>query len=247
MQRARLALIALVCTGLSVAGQAPALQFEAASVKPSPPSSASFGLVQFGSTQVVGRNVTVDVLLLQAYGLRTEELLGAPDWVYQDKFDIVATARPGASRQDKQAMLRHLVEERFALRLHREVREMPVYVLSRLRTNGDLGPGLGPSTCPSGETCQGQSTTGMVRYRGAPWSAIVDRIAGALDRRLVDRTGLSGAFDVELTYGLALSTSGDEPGDIFTAVQQQLGLKLERGSAPIDVTVIDRVSRPTPD
>jgi uncharacterized protein (TIGR03435 family) len=162
----------------------------------------------------------------------------------------VAKAVPGSSRQDMQAMLRHMLEDRFALRLRRDTREMPVYLLTKLDEQDALGPNLRRAVkdCTPNPMCGGQSGLGNASYQGAPWSTVLQSIAASLDRRVIDRTGLSGLFDFELTYGRGLSTSTDDPRpDIFTAVRQQLGLRLEAGRAPFEVGVIDSVSRPTPD
>jgi uncharacterized protein (TIGR03435 family) len=147
-------------------------------------------------------------------------------------------------------MLRNLLEERFALRLRKETRQLPVYLLTRLDERS-LGPNLRPAVkdCLPRTACEGRSGGGGSTYKGAQWSIVLQSIGQALDGRLVDRTGLSGLFDFELTYssrGLTV-TPGDSGVDIFGAVRQQLGLKLEPSRAPFEVTVIESVSRPTPD
>jgi uncharacterized protein (TIGR03435 family) len=98
--------------------------------------------------------------------------------------------------------------------------------------------------------CSGSSTSaGRASYRDSDWSAVVQAIASATpDRRLVDRAGLSGRFDFDLTYGQSLSAElTDASVDIFTAVRQQLGLKLDTARAPMEVLVVDAVDRPTAD
>jgi uncharacterized protein (TIGR03435 family) len=132
-------------------------------------------------------------------------------------------------------MLRNMLEGRFSLRLRRETRQLPVYVLTRLEERGSLGPNLRPAAkdCrPQLPMCEGRSGGGRSAYQGAPWPTVLQTIGNALDGRLVDRTGLSGVYDFELTHtqGLAV-TSTDSGVDIFGAVRQQLGLKLEPGRA----------------
>ena len=168
-----------------------------------------------------------------------------------ERYDVTARFAEGSSAQDQRAMLRNLLEERFALRAHRETRELTVYLLTKLDERGRLGPNLRPAVkdCLPRTACEGQMTGGLSKYTGADWSIVSQQIASALGERMVDRTGLSGVFDFELTYttrGLSVA-AGDSVLDVFGAVRQQLGLKLEPGRAPFEVIVIDSVSRPTPD
>ena len=147
-------------------------------------------------------------------------------------------------------MLRNLLEERFGLRVRREARQLPVYILTKLDERGRLGPNLrtAAKTCAIDRSCEGRIGGGFAAYKGAPWSMVLDSIGTATGERIVDRTGLSGAFDFELTYtARSLSTTTADSGvDIFAAVRQQLGLKLEAGRAPFEVTVVEAVKRPTP-
>ena len=148
-------------------------------------------------------------------------------------------------------MLRNLLEDRFGLRTRRETRELPVYVLLRRDDRATLGPNLrsAAKTCLPRTACEGRISAGMAAYTGASWPVVVQSIGNAFEERLVDRTGLSGMFDFELTYtarGLS-PAPGDFGVDIFDAVQQQFGLKLERGRAPFELLVIETVKRPTPD
>ena len=147
-------------------------------------------------------------------------------------------------------MLRNLLEDRFGLRVRRETRQLPVYILTTLDERGRLGPNLRPAakTCEPNPVCEGRVGGGFATYKGSPWSSVVQTIGNAVSERIVDRTGLSGFFDYELKYTTAtLSTNaGDSGVDIFAAVRQQLGLKLEAGRAPFEVTVVEAIQRPTP-
>jgi uncharacterized protein (TIGR03435 family) len=146
-------------------------------------------------------------------------------------------------------MLRNLLADRFGLRVRRETRQLPVYILTKLDERGRLGPNLRPAvkTCATNQACEGRIGGGLAIYKGAQWSMALDSIGNAVGERIVDRTGLSGAFDFELTYTTRTlsTTSADSGVDIFAAVRQQLGLKLEAGRAPFEVTVVESVSRPT--
>ena len=126
----------------------------------------------------------------------------------------------------------------------------PVYILTKLDERGRLGPNLrtAAKTCATNQACEGRIGGGGAAYKGAQWSMVLDSIGTAVGERVVDRTGLSGAFDFELTYTARVlsATATDSGVDIFAAVRQQLGLKLEAGRAPFEVTVVESVSRPTP-
>ena len=239
----------------SRAQQAP--RFEAASVKRNVSSGArESGHVEFQKTSVVAIGVGVSALITAAYGIPTRDLVDAPQWIYYspfaggERYDVVARAAEGSSPQDLRAMLRNLLEDRFGLRVRRETRQLPVYILTKLDERGRLGPNLrtAAKTCAINQSCEGRIGGGFAAYKGAPWPMVLDAIGTATGERIVDRTGLSGAFDFELTYtARSLSTTTADSGvDIFAAVRQQLGLKLEAGRAPFEVTVVESVKRPTP-
>jgi uncharacterized protein (TIGR03435 family) len=184
--------------------------------------------------------------------------MDAPKWIYSqllgggnERYDVIARTAEGSSVEDQRAMLRTLLAERFSLRLHRETRQLPVYILTKLNEGRSLGPNLRSAIkdCLPRTACEGRIGGGRATYKGAEWPHLLQAIAGGLDgARLVDRTGLSGVFDFELNYTpLGQPITADSGGDVFTAVRQQLGLKLESGRAPFEVVVIDAVERPTPD
>jgi len=250
------ALVGLFSAGPSIrAQQTP--RFEVASVKrntSAPPRSISSP--RFQGTTFTATNVSVEMLITSGYGIPSRDLMDAPSWSLFDmnggeRYDVTARFAEGSSAQDQRAMLRNLLEERFALRAHRETRELTVYLLTKLDERGRLGPNLRPAVkdCLPRTACEGRSTGGLSTYTGADWSVVSRQIESALGERMVDRTGLSGVFDFELTYttrGLSVA-AGDSGLDVFGAVRQQLGLKLEPGRAPFEVIVIDSISRPTSD
>ena len=228
--------------------QQPSPVFEAASIKRNTVSEFQLGFPRFKGDTFTARQAWVQLLVANAYGVPARDVIG-PDWTAEssrETFDIEAKAREGSSPQERQAMVRHLLETRFALRLHRETRQMPAYVLTTLNDGSELGPNLRRSVAQCPSECQGRITEGAVTYRGAQWSAVLQAIASGVEQRVVDRTGLSGAFDIDLTYGRALSAQPGDAPDIFTAVRHQLGLKFELTRVPVEMTVIDSVQRPTP-
>ncbi len=204
------------------------------------------------------------------------QLVGGPGWFNSARFDIVArvegfqgdTNRPGftASPADRDAvervrlMMHRLLAERFKLRMHHETRQLPIYVLVMAKS-GDLGPDLRRSTRDCMEEWKAQGAPDARNLAcGSIQGARVGRMTGyAVEigplvrdlydwagRVVVDRTGLGGRFDFTLTWAPEGSTDTDAPS-IFTALQEQLGLKLEPSTGPVDVLVVDSAERPTPD
>ena len=249
--------VGTVCVfAATVAAQQPSLRFEVASVKrntSTPPRTISSP--RFQGTTFTASNVAVEMLITTAYGVPSRDVMDSPGWVLFDfnggeRYDVTAKFAEGTSAQDQRAMLRSLMEDRFALRVHRETRQLPVYLLTRL-DDRELGPKLKPAAknCQPRTACEGRTGSGFSSYTGADWAIVSQQIGSAVGERMLDRTGLSGFFDFELTYttrGLSV-TGGDAGLDVYGAVRQQLGLKLELDRAPFEVLVIESIQRPTPD
>ncbi len=250
--------------------------FEVASVKPSLPDDKRPRMGMWGSAQPGGRwtsrNATLENIIRAAYPDHPlgDQVVGGPDWVRSMLFDISAKA-PGetATRQELEAMMRTLLADRFRLALRREVRDLPGYSLVLARSDGRLGPRLRTAAidCPAiadarwrGESVPSasarqcavrvQDSGALLRIEagGVPLS----RLAGVLGPRvgglIVDQTGLTGSFDVSLEFSTDLSAS--QPSDtpsLFTALPEQLGLRLERRRVPTEVLVIESVELPTTD
>ena len=233
-------------------------RFEVASIKQNTSGRLSVDGPILKGTTFTAINVPVQALISNAYGVPSRDVMDGPRWVYSqlfdggnERYDVIAKTAEGSSVEDQRAMLRTLLAERFGLRVHRETRELPVYILTKLNEARPLGPNLRSAVkdCLPRTACEGRTGGGRTKYTGAEWPNVLQTIAAGLDgARLVDRTDLSGVFDFELNYTpLGLPATADSGGDLFTAVRQQLGLKLEPGRAPFEVVVIDAVQRPTPD
>ena len=205
-----------------------------------------------------------------AYPADISDLIGAPDWVTSEVYDLTAQAGREVSREQMEAMLRAMLAERFKLAVHYETQERPVYAMVLARADGRLGPGLRrseldcdaiqaarragsketlPATALGGPPC-GMSMRGAVGMEvlmgGRPLSALASSFGTGLGRVVVDKTGLTGNYEVKLSYmdKPKADASPDAPPDLFTALQEQLGLKLEPDRAPLKVLVIDRIERP---
>jgi uncharacterized protein (TIGR03435 family) len=206
--------------------------------------------------------------VIGAYGpLHDIQVTGGPGWINSDRFDIVAKAE-GNPSTDARLMLRTLLADRFKLMVHHETRELPVYALVIARRDGKLGPQLRPSnladclaapklSTPSDPNAAvrcggGFLRTGELGARAMEFSTLATTVSNLADRPVVDRTGLTGTFDWNLqwTADRSPSPTGDRSTDsvsLFTALQEQLGLKLEPTRGPVDVLVIDHVERPIED
>jgi uncharacterized protein (TIGR03435 family) len=237
-------------------------RFEVASVKPNHTDAQPFGLVGGDPGGVRFTNIQLRDLIRRAYRLQEHQLLGGPNWIRADRFDVVAKTTGPASVNAKWSMMRALLAERFKLRVHTENRNLLVYHLLRARKDGKLGPRLTRSSLPCVEG-QAQPCAVMGISRSGELSARVDTMDDFIRRGLmfilgvtvIDGTGLQGNFDIDLKWIPESPTppldgrTGDAESDasIFTAIREQLGLKLEPRRGAVEVLVIDSVEHPTVD
>jgi uncharacterized protein (TIGR03435 family) len=245
--------------------------FEVASIKPNKSGDqASSSFVRPGS-RYNATNVTLRMLMRSAYGVHDMQIAGSPSWIDSERFDSVANAEgdqpTSMFRGQARLMLRSLLADRFKLVLHNETRELPIYALVVARGDRKLGPQLQPSDAAECEAVKtrspipataadpplscggGFARTGRLAARGSVLSDLVTSISNAADRIVRDRTELSGNFDWDLQWTPEQfpQTEPSESVSFFTALQEQLGLKLESTRGPVDVLVIDRVELPSAD
>ena len=248
MTRYGLLLVVIVVTGLPLTAQQSTTAFDAASVKASAPGAGGASWAGRGP-QLIIQNYPLRDIILGAYGLRSYQLAGGPDWIDSTRFDIVGRAPEGVPRDT--AMLRTLLTDRFRLKTHTETRQIPVYSLVLARDDRRFGPQLRPSTLDCAVTrCTASVLSGKIQTNGYSMAQLAQLLTGNVDRMVIDRTGLTGVYDLELAWtpdtGAAEAVTRDAPV-LFTATVEQLGLKLQPAVGPVDVLVIDLVERPTPD
>jgi uncharacterized protein (TIGR03435 family) len=236
-------------------------EFEAASIKPS--ASAAMGNVRVGIEMMPGGRIsmsgaTVKLLIQQAYGVRDFQIVGGPPWLGSERYDI--TAKPESSATDDQVkvMIQALLADRFKLIFHRETKELPTYALVVAKG----GPKLKESEVAGGS---GQGRGGQMRMmgrghfdaQGVPISNLATQLSNALGRSVIDKTGLHGNYDYKLEWtpdeaqggpmkgpGGESAAPADNPGaSIFTALQDQLGLKLESTKGPVEILVIEKAEK----
>ncbi|HUK32405.1 MAG TPA: TIGR03435 family protein [Vicinamibacterales bacterium] len=236
------------------------LAFEVASVKVNPSGEVT-GTLQMRPGGYF-RAVNFDIFNLVAFAFRTEsrnlfptQIAGLPEWASSARYDIDAKinhelfdATAGDPLRRPKAV-RSLLEDRFKLRTHVARREQPMYNLVVLKP-GQLGPQMHVSTA---DCDKDQSTCGFIRSLGGRHfraeSITIETLAGlfqgTVGRVVVDRTGLHGYFNLEIEW--TEDENATDKVSIFTAIQEQLGLKLQSTNGPIDVLVIDHVERPSTD
>ncbi len=278
MRGAMLAGIVVIAAAGAAAAQPP-LAFDVASVKENTAVSD-----RGGPASTPGRfrvtNSPLRFILLDAFGVMDHQLIGAPEWTESARYDITATYRADAARNDDdtRAMLRNLLVDRFGLKTHREMRELPIYSLVMARKDGALGPqlvrsavdcdqwiaekrpqmaaGSASPVAPGGKrpVCMILATRRFITAGTRTMKDLLGPLQAMTGRPVIDRTGLSGAFDFDLQWtsgpvapGAGAGAPADDGPSIFVALQEQLGLRLEPGRAPFDVVVVDAVQRPTPD
>lgn len=218
--------------------------FEAATIRPSLSGPLK---LESDPIRLTARAQAADVLIRLAFGLREYQYQG-PYWLHTARYDIVATTATPQSRRTQLEMLRTLLIERFQLKFHRESRNVPVYALVAAKG----GPKLTPldQTVPapfdlySNFSIQPASgDTSELRGAGSlgQFCDFLSRIAG---RPVLDRAGLTGAFDIRLRCAIDGFPGEDTSPSVFDALPAQLGLKLESQTAPIEVTIIDRAEKP---
>lgn len=250
--RSVVALLLFSCYLPSLQAQSrPAPQpFDVASVRPHDPKilGATIRIPARGEISIQG--MTVRSLIAFAYDLHDERLLGGPKWIGSDKYDIRAKSLEESDpashhtqseyMEDQKIRIRLLLADRFGLKLHNERRQEPVYFL----TLTDAGLKMPPAS-NGGKQFEGSIT---------PWLLIVRQLEIKAGRPIIDKTNIKGAYYLRLRYTTldghpaAIGTTPDDsnPGpSLFTAVQEQMGLRLQPGKASVDVLVVDAINKPS--
>jgi uncharacterized protein (TIGR03435 family) len=230
---------------------------EVATVKPTEPGTRMFMLTMRGGDLLV-KNLSLNSLIRFAYQLQTNQVIGGVGWMDADKWDIEAKPdTPGTpSMQQEKEILKKLMAERFALRVHDEKREMPAYAL----TLGKNGPKMTKTADPTLSPNFSVQPSGMLRVQSATVEDFVRVLHDILDRPVIDETGVTGKWDFVLQWtpdetqfaGAPMKVTPPASNDantappLFKAIQEQLGLKLEARKAQVPVVVIDHVDHPSP-
>lgn len=267
-------LVAVICAPILLAQQSlPAdrlLAFDVVSVKPNTAGGNENSDVE-PSGRVVITNMSLANLVRGVFEVQRDELVvgeRVPSWFASERWDITAIGPPltpdEASQRRVRIMMQNMLADRFKLVTKREVRDTPVYALVVARSDRRLGPQMRPSTAdcaalltafkatgarlmPNSPVCglrpqlRGQfSATGILLPDVARW------LAPVTGRPVLDASGLTGLFDLEMKFAPDDVPNPTDGAALVTALQEQLGLRLEPRRAPVNVFVIDSVERPTP-
>ena len=261
--RQRLAILGGWTLAVAVAaGQStPGVRFEEASIRPNNSGASGSGTLNPRAGRFGAQNIPVIGLITYAYRLERFRVLGGPEWIYSERFDVEGVAANRVTG-DLRRMVQSLLEERFGLRARLETRRLPTLELVRTRSNGTLGDGLraAPQTCEerskAQDPCWLDIRPGNIRARGQDWRSIAAQMStySGAERIVVDKTGLTGEFDVTLQWVPEPPPRSDAPavqssssGPTFLqALQEQFGLKLIDAEGDVEVLAIESVSRPSP-
>jgi uncharacterized protein (TIGR03435 family) len=266
-------LCGLVAAAAMAAAQ-PAPRFEAASIQPN--ANCAGGRGGGGSPSAAGRFsvrcFSVEDYIEAAYSMfadgvnqnpRRMRIFGGPDWAKTETWDIEARAAGAPVARMYGPMLQKLLEDRFRLKIHRETRQLPIYILAVARAGPKLSPAKPGSCIPLDLNQMQPPAPGSVRcgsgsVRGDAARTVVDSHGQTLaalaaqgfhadfDRPVIDQTGITGMFDIHLEFAREGAPAGDlRAPSLFTAVQEQLGLKLTPGEGPVEVLVIDHLEHPS--
>ena len=237
----RVACAVLTCC-YALCGQSAAPRFEVASIKPSnePPGHSS---AHSHHGRVTGENITLKECIMRAYSVGPRQVADGPAWLDVDRFEIDAKAeQPTEDDGLMNAMLGTLLADRFKLVFHRETRPIEAFLLEVTKNGPKLEKASG------GDSTTHTSNDGR-RVSVTATNLGMDAFATVLSRRVdmpvVNRTGLEGLFNVKLEWAPESSQREPDPGpSLFTAIQEQLGLRLRAGKAPVEVLVVDHAEKP---
>lgn len=232
----------------------PPKEFEVASIKPSAPGGRGIRVQIAPGGRLDASNITVKFLIQQAYGVKDFQISGGPGWINSERYDLVAKADGDVGRMDQiRPLIQKLLADRFQLTIHRDTKELPIYALvlgkngSKLQESAANGPGP-----------QIRMGRGLINGQGMDMTMLANQLSNAIGRTVLDKTGLTGKYEIKLEF-TPEDGPGHGPGDgpeaaplsdtagpsIFTALQEQLGLKLESSKGPVEIIIIDRIEKPT--
>lgn len=240
------------------------MNFTVVSIKPSPDNNPGMVIRQLPNGGYSSQKITLGALLTSAYGVSPDRIIGMPNWGKTDRYDIEARYEPhDQAAPQLNVLLQGMLRDRFGLVAHAEKRDFPVYLLRTVDKDGKSGPGLKPSkaNCEDAAAANSARESKVRAADGAPLCGAVERpdafIGGGVTmdtlarslripagRDVVNQTGLDGFWEFALEFAPAGDTTGEKPS-VFTALRDELDLKLESGTAALDVLVIDSVAHPT--
>jgi bla regulator protein BlaR1 len=233
---------------IAIGQQTAAPKFEVASIRANHLGSTSSDLGPPIGNRFTARNVYIKILMRVAYNVQDFQIVGAPDWTETDRFDIQATAdRSNVNRDEYRLLLQSLLTERFGLNAHRETKEEPVFLLtaasggSRLKES-ECAKDAAPNACQTAE----RTDRGSLRGHFVPMSELCSVLESITGRPVLDRTNLTGMYEIDLKWTPGLPAADDLTGpSLTTAIEEQLGLKLQSGKGPVSMLMVEHIERPS--
>ncbi len=244
--------------------------FDVATIKPAPPDAVGQRIGLNGPGKISIQNMALVDLIRFAYGeglASNLEIRGGPSWVTKDRYNVEAQGDPADTPVQLRVKLRALLADRFAMKHHTEQRDVDVYALVLARNDKKLGPKVKEwdGTCngrpaqsvnndPKVPRCSGMFSSTGLKMLGMSMLGVADMLSApptGIGRQVVDRTGLTGFYELDLEFQMAVGPPGTAPTpdlqgpSIFTALQEQLGLKLESAKGKADVIVVESAERPS--
>ena len=262
MKPANIAIVAVTLSAICLSAQTPALsdlRFEVASIRPSQPGERGSS-THTGNDGIRTRNATVLQLIELAYDVQEYQVAGGPGWVRSDGYNITAKydyeAEKDATSEQRDQLLRargrNLLADRFQLKLREETKDLPAYVLVQTKS----GHKFKISEQTSGGTNTNRNNgSGKIIATALTLDSYARRLSNILGKPVLNETGLDGKYDLTLEWasddslsaGTGAGAAASTPAgvSIFTALQEQLGLKLESRKGPVQILVIENVERPS--
>ncbi len=223
--------------------------WEVATIKPTDPAIRRDNIAIQGRHFVI-ENHTVEDMVTFAYGIQQQQVQGGPAWFSSDKYDVdgVPDVEGQPNRRQMQMLVQKLLADRFGLVFHREKKEMGVYVITVSKAGQKMTKSLGDPNGLPNQSGNGDANGRVDRYTNVTMGDFAFILQFFLNKPVVDQTGLAGRYDFVLKWTRDDANVSDVatayPG-IFTAIEEEIGLKLEPTRAPVDVVVVDKVERPS--
>jgi uncharacterized protein (TIGR03435 family) len=267
-------LVAVALASVPVAAQTTRLEFDVVSIKRSDPDARGGSMRRLPDGTLIMVNQPIRSIIFSGGPAPAREVVGLPDWAETDRYDVTTKPPAGSTPEQRAEMMRTMFAERMKLVAHVEDRERDTFALVLARSDGRLGPQLKKSTLdctprPPGsappppppdlfdtqsamQRCGGLFGQGSIVSGGISMDRLVGSLVGIAGRQVNNRTGLQGDYAFTLTFSTprtpGTSREAPEPDDapeFFTALREQLGLKLEPEKTMVPVLVIDHIERPT--
>jgi uncharacterized protein (TIGR03435 family) len=223
--------------------------FEVVTVKPADPDSHRAGFHSTGR-RVEAENQTLADVFCVAYGVHPKQIVGAPGWFSHERWVISGVAdMPGPPNLKQiRGIFRKVLEDRFNLKVHKETQDLPVYLLEVGKGEQKMTRSMGDPDGLSDSSGNMNAGINDMRYTNITMDGFAEQLGGGTDRPILNQTGLAGRWDFRLKWTSSLAQTDDPNASpvLFTALQEQLGLKVETTRAPAQVYVVEHVEHPSP-